>query len=42
LKLLPTNPAGVLPLGGSHFVQLAICLLFGVAAEELFAKETSK
>jgi len=36
-KLTPELTAGVLPLGGSHFVQLAVLLLLGVAAQELFS-----
>ena len=39
---LPTMTAGVLPLGGSEFVQLAVLLLFGVGVQELFSKRTRK
>jgi len=34
----PTFTQGLLPLGGSEFVELAVLLLIGVAANELFAK----
>jgi hypothetical protein len=41
-KLSPGTTAGVLPLGGSPFVQLAVLVLFGIAAQELFSKPNKK
>jgi hypothetical protein len=40
-KVSPNVTAGILPLGGSDFLQVAILLLFGVAAQELFTKRTN-
>jgi hypothetical protein len=40
--LSPTLTKDVLPLGGSEFIQLAVLLLLGVAAEELLSSRRDK
>ena len=41
-KVSPDMSQGVLPVGGSAFVQLAVLVLFGIAAHELFSKNKKK
>jgi hypothetical protein len=41
-QLSPTMTKDVPPLGGSEFIQLAVLLLLGVAAEEFLARRRKR